>query len=251
VKAIVATFDADFAHKAIVPPVGTDLVWSPTNSSSALLSIFARARSALWVESEELSDGAVVDALAAAARRGVAVHVVMNDTGAYASNFDALVAAGAKVGTYRGDPGLYIHAKVVVADPGTPYAVAFVGSENFSSASLLHNRELGLTTRGASIVNALASVLERDFAGATAWHAPTTAAWCTAMAAPADDGYPGDDDVSVQSDQPYEEATASDATDAYSRETDAAGYVSITLWHQSPGEHIAVTVGAAHCSTTA
>jgi hypothetical protein len=36
VTAIVATFNADFAHKAIRPPDGTDLAWSPTNSQSSI-----------------------------------------------------------------------------------------------------------------------------------------------------------------------------------------------------------------------
>ncbi len=253
VRAIVTTFDADFAHRSIVPSLGADLVWSPTNSSSVLLTMISSARSSLWVESEELSDATVVDALAAAARRGVAVHVVMNDTAEYASAFDELVRAGAKVGTYPGDPGLYIHAKVIVADPGISSADAFLGSENFSTASLHDNRELGVTTRDASIVRSLATVLEHDFAGSAAWHAPGVHAssdWCTATTAPANDGYPGDYDVYIHSDQPYEEATASDGTDTYSHETDAAGYTYVTLWHQYPGEHVEVTVGSARCSTT-
>jgi cardiolipin synthase A/B len=254
VHAIVTTFDADFAHKSISPPVGADLVWSPTNASSVLLSMIAAARSSLWVESEELSDVTVVDALVAAARRGVAVHVVMNDTAEYASAFDALVKAGGKVGTYPGDPGLYIHAKVIVVDAGTSRAEAFLGSENFSRASLQDNRELGLTTRNTSIVHSLAAVLERDYTDSTAWRAPAappSAAWCTATASPANDGYPGDYDVSIHSNQPDAEATASDATDKYSHETDEAGSTYIKLWHQYAGEHITVTVGSAHCSTTA
>lgn len=254
VHGIVATFDADFTDKSIVPPVGSDLVWSPTNASSVLLSTIASARSSLWVESEELSDATVVDALVAAARRGVAVHVVMNDTNDAAKAFDELVQAGAKVGTYPGDPGLYIHAKVIVADPGTSSAEAFLGSENFSSTSLHDNRELGLTTRSASIVNSLATVLEHDLGGSAAWHAPaahTSSAWCTATAGPANDGYSGDYNVYIHSNQPHTEARASDATDAYSHETNAAGYTYITLWHQYSGEGITVTVGNAHCSTTA
>ncbi len=259
VHAIVTTFDADFAHRAIVPAVGSDLVWSPTNASGVLLSMIAKADRTLWVESEELSDATVVDALAAAARRGVAVHVVMNDTAEYAGAFDTLVKNGGKVGTYPGGNGFYIHAKVIVADPGTSDAEAFLGSENFSTTSLHDNRELGITTREASIVNALASVVERDYAGSAAWHAPssgasgssTSKAWCTATASPANDGYSGDYDVSIRSNRPYTKATATDASDTYSHETNAAGSVSITLWHQSPGEPITVTVGSAHCSTTA
>ncbi len=256
VSAIVSTFDADFANRAIAPSDGADLVWSPTNASDALLSMIAAARRSLWVESEELSDPADVHALLEAARRGVAVHVIMNDTSRYAWAFDALVAAGARVGTYPGDPGLYIHAKVIVEDPGTQDASAFLGSENFSSASLFYNRELGLITRERSIVGGLAAVLERDFSGSTPWRAaPTTgrqaAASCSARAAAADDGYPGDYYVSVHSDEPHTKATASDARDTWSGETDGSGYVRILLYHTSPGMVISVVVGAAHCSTRA
>lgn len=253
VRAIAATFDADFTHNSIVPSVGADLVWSPTNAASVLLSTLGAARSSLWVESEELSDATVVSALVAAARRGVAVHVVMNDTAEYADAFDALVRAGAKVGTYPGDPGLYIHAKVIVVDAGTSRGEAFLGSENFSWTSLHENRELGLVTRSASIVQSLAAVVERDYADSSPWHAPAatpSAAWCTATAAPSNDGYSGDYTVYVHSNQPYAAATASDATDKYSHETNATGTAHITLWHQYTGEHVTVTVGRARCSTT-
>ncbi len=67
----------------------------------------------------------------------------------------------------------------------------------------------------------------------------------------ANDGYAGDYDVYVESDQPGEKATASDAGDTYSYDTNASGSAVIYLWHTSPGEAIQVTVGAARCSTTA
>jgi hypothetical protein len=72
---------------------------------------------------------------------------------------------------------------------------------------------------------------------------------CSAAAAPADDGYSGDYAVSVTSNQPNQRATASDAGDRWSHDTDAAGSVRIVLYHSSPGEQIDVTVGAASCST--
>jgi len=39
VAAIVATFNADFAGRAITPPDGADLVWSPTNAKASVLSV--------------------------------------------------------------------------------------------------------------------------------------------------------------------------------------------------------------------
>ena len=37
VAAITAVFDADFAHRAVSPGDGADLVWSPTDSQDKLL----------------------------------------------------------------------------------------------------------------------------------------------------------------------------------------------------------------------
>ena len=52
--------------------------------------------------------------------------------------------AGVSVALYPASAPLYIHAKVVLADYGTAGARVFIGSENFSRASLTRNRELGL-----------------------------------------------------------------------------------------------------------
>ncbi len=99
-----------------------------------------------------------------------------------------------------------------------------------------------------------------DFTGATAFTAPTPApttstptsgAWCRSSASPANDGYSGDYDVDIASNQPYTEATASDSTDKWSDETNGSGDVVIRLYYTSPGESITVTVGGATCSTMA
>jgi phosphatidylserine/phosphatidylglycerophosphate/cardiolipin synthase-like enzyme len=55
----------------------------------------------------------------------------------------------------------------MVADYGTSDQKAFVGSENFSDASLTRNRELGLITSDTAIVNGLEKTLASDFAGGT------------------------------------------------------------------------------------
>ena len=80
---------------------------------------------------------------------------------------------------------------------------------------------------------------------------PTGGASCTASASPANDGYRGDYYVSVNSNQPNQKATATDAGDSWSDYSDSSGYVRILLYDVSPGEQINVSVGAASCSTTA
>ncbi len=96
------------------------------------------------------------------------------------------------------------------------------------------------------------TVVGRSAVGAPA--ATTVAgalAWCRASAAPSADGYSGDYDVFIHSNQPDTEATATDAGDTWSHPTDGSGYADVRLWHTSPGEHISVTVGTASCSATA
>jgi hypothetical protein len=77
------------------------------------------------------------------------------------------------------------------------------------------------------------------------------AASCTATASPANDGYSGDYDVNITSNQPDRDATATDANDTWSDDTSSTGSVTIILWYTSPGETITVTVGAAKCYTNA
>jgi phosphatidylserine/phosphatidylglycerophosphate/cardiolipin synthase-like enzyme len=169
VAAVVSVFDADFHGAAVTPRTGSDLVWSPTTSYAALTGLIESAKTSLLVENEEMENTGVVRALEAAARSGVNVEVVMNDTSEYADEFDHLVSSGVKVSTYPGDPGLYIHAKAIVVDAGGPSARAFVGSQNFSTTSLDYNRELGVITGDAGVVSGLASRIQEDFSAATPW----------------------------------------------------------------------------------
>ena len=166
ITAIVATFNADFAHKKITPPDGADLVWSPTNSQAAILAVINSAKHTLAVENEEMGDTVITKALEAAAKRGVDVKITMTANSEWDSAFRALVKAGAHVRTYKDSSSvLYIHAKAVVADAGLAGEQMFVGSENFSTASLRYNRELGIRTTNKSVISAVAAVLNADYAG--------------------------------------------------------------------------------------
>jgi phosphatidylserine/phosphatidylglycerophosphate/cardiolipin synthase-like enzyme len=169
VAAIESTFSADFNAQSITPPVGDDLVWSPTNSKTSLVNLINSAQSSLLVENEEMSYSTIVTALVNAAKRGVKVTVCMTDSSDWTTNFNKLATAGVHISTYASSAPLYIHAKAIVADYGTANAKAFVGSENFSSASLTENRELGLITTNASILSQLNTTISNDYAGGTPW----------------------------------------------------------------------------------
>ena len=171
VAAIVATFDADFAGRAITPPDGTDLVWSPTNAGASTLSVINGATDTLAVENEEMDDQAVTGALAAAAGRGVDVTITMTANPDWDSAFSQLAAAGVHIRLYPDNSGaLYIHAKAIVADVGRAGQQALIGSQNFSVASLDYNRELGIITRDPAAVAAISQTLADDYASA----APTS-----------------------------------------------------------------------------
>lgn len=166
VAAIEKVFNADFANTAITPTDGDNLVWSPTDSQTQLLALINGASKSLNVENEEMGDTAITSALENAAEKGVNVTITMTNTSNdYATEFDALTSAGAHVSTYTGETPIYIHAKAIVADGAT----AYVGSENFSNASLNENRELGMITTNSAIVSSVNSTLTKDFTGATPW----------------------------------------------------------------------------------
>ena len=167
VTAIESVFAADFAGRpAPLATSAAGLVWSP-GAEPALAALIASARYSVAVESEEMSDRAVVDALAAAARSGRRVEIVMTSDRYYDQELSQLAAAGAQVHLFPDNPSaLYVHAKVVVVDAGHPGARVFVGSQNFSYASLTYNRELGLITADPAAVRVASAVVAGDFGAA-------------------------------------------------------------------------------------
>jgi phosphatidylserine/phosphatidylglycerophosphate/cardiolipin synthase-like enzyme len=163
VAAIEAVFNADFAHVAITPSHGADLVWSP-GSEAAMLAVINGARHTLSIENEEMGDSAITAAIAAAAKRGVKVEVTMTADSSYDSALGEIVHAGGSVHLYADDSSdLYIHAKTTIADAGRSTERIYVGSINFSSASMDRNRELGVITTLSTIVDAINAVVSADF----------------------------------------------------------------------------------------
>ena len=259
VAAIVTTFNADYGGRAINPPHGADLVWSPTNAEASILSVINGATRTLAVENEEMGDPAVTSALARAARRGVKVHLTMTADSEWDPAFRELARAGVHVRLYRDESGvLYIHAKAIVADAGRSGQRVLVGSENFSVASLGYNRELGIVTRDRTVVAAISKTLARDYAGAAPYsrsaaprpaRAQTSGAKCTATARvyrAADD----ENNVYVHSNQPHRRATATAGGYSRSYQTNGSGYALIYLNGPPPGARITVTVGGATCTTS-
>ena len=251
VAAIVRTFNADFAGHSITPPDGADLVWSPTNAQVSVLSLIKSAKRTLAVEDEEMDDPAVTSALAAAARRGVDVKIVMTADSEWDSAFNQLAKAGAHIRLYP-DSGSapYIHAKVIIADAGQADRRVLIGSQNFSVASLDYNRELDILTRSRTVVAAVNATLARDYADGAAYQKKkSSGAWCKATASVYNASY-NENNVYVHSNQPHKTATARADGYSHSYDTNGSGYALIYLNGPPPGVKITVTVGGATCTTS-
>lgn len=168
IAAITKVFNADFAHTSITPGDGTNLVWSPTDSQSHLLSLINGATSSLRLFEEEMSDTTIINALVSAAKRGVDVQIVgENQSGEFNSEYTTLANAGVHISYYSSSTGFYIHAKVIEADFGTSAAKVFIGSENISDTSLNDNRELGLIINTSAVLSSIESTFTTDFNGGT------------------------------------------------------------------------------------
>ena len=165
------TFNKDFTNATVTPYAEDALIWSPNLATTDLLGIINGAKHTLYLENEEISASNIVSALVKQAEAGVSVTLVMtNDDNDYASEFETLTKAGVKVYTYPDNStALYIHAKAIVADYNYTTAIGYVGSINFSTASMTENRELGVYVSSTSVLSSLYNTIVADANGGTLW----------------------------------------------------------------------------------
>jgi phosphatidylserine/phosphatidylglycerophosphate/cardiolipin synthase-like enzyme len=164
VSAIESGFVIDWNREASTPSAGSHLVWSP-GANTSLIALINDAKHSLQIYNEELSDWQIIDALSAAAKRGVSVQLIMTYQASWKSAFEALKSAGAGIRTFDSAAPIYIHAKVIVADNSQ----VFLGSQNFSYTSLKKNRELGVIVTTKSVRQAVQKVFAADWSKATAF----------------------------------------------------------------------------------
>ncbi len=163
IQEITRVFDADWNYQNITP-IYPSLVWSPVNSREKILGVINHATKTLDVYNEEINDQQCIDALVAAAKRGVVVRVIAADLdGAENKNAPALKSLNAAGAQAKVITSLYIHAKMVLADYQTPEQVAYLGSENLGKVSLDQNRELGILVVEKPILDRLESVFNSDW----------------------------------------------------------------------------------------
>lgn len=159
VKGVTDIFNADW-NRGTVQLSDDNLVVSPVNARNDLTTLISSAQKSLIIEAEELYDTNIAQAIAADAQRGVQVQVVLptpqTQPDSNSSGITTIKAAGAQV---KEDPQIIMHAKMLVVDGKQ----AFVGSENFSSASLDSNRELGLLLSDPQIISTLQQTFDQDW----------------------------------------------------------------------------------------
>ena len=162
VSAIETTFGSDWAGASPSPGgEGADLVWSP-GSEADLVGLVNSATRNVTVENEEMNSTAIEAALKADAQRGIDVTVIMTADSEWDPAFSELESAGVHVVIYPDtSSALYIHAKVIDVDS----TKAFIGSQNFSTASLDYNRELGVITTSQPAIAPLNDTLLSDSSG--------------------------------------------------------------------------------------
>ena len=135
------------------------LLVSPTSTRPALAAALARAGRVVSVETEEVSDPAVVGALIDARARGCAVSIALPGSGTSAATNDAArrLAAGGVVVRLVDVPA--VHGKAIVADDWL-----YVGSANLTTASLDANREVGLGLGDPAALRLVAGTISDDLA---------------------------------------------------------------------------------------
>ncbi len=163
VSDIAAVFDADWVEKQPELSSQSPIVLSPTTSRDTIQSLIEGAKNSLWLEQSTLLDDDVTDRLVAAARRGVDVRFIgplRQDEDDFArANQERLRAAGGQVALLV-DP--LVHAKVIVADEQQ----ALIGSINLTYSSMDLNREMGVLTEDAGVLQRLLATLQTDWQSA-------------------------------------------------------------------------------------
>jgi len=144
------------------------LVVSPVSSRAHLTELIGSAKHELVVTVENLGDGPIDDALAAAAKRGVTVRLIVpmcdkNPNPLFNFRFARTLATGGVAVRMMPNPETetqpYMHSKMILADGET----AYVGSINFSANSTTKARELGVVFVNAAATATIHQAFETDW----------------------------------------------------------------------------------------
>lgn len=176
-----------------VPPAATMWVSEPAAGVRPWVQAIANARHAIDLNAYVLTDGSLIRALKAAARRGVTVRILLEPhpyRAAWAPAFTRARLADSGVVLHAAPARFskryaFDHAKYLVVDPGHADQVALFGSANSTTSAVDGgNLEDDLETTQPAVVHVLTQVFDADWAGHRAGPEPRRVLTLSPGAAP-------------------------------------------------------------------
>jgi cardiolipin synthase len=164
VSQIVDVFNADWEHSDWSPSAYEGLLWSNSNSRYHFAQFIDTATHRLDIQHPKYVDAVILDHIAAAAGRGVKVHVLCGGKHGISewdildtfASLRTLRRFGVKVHKQK---NLRVHAKLVIVDTET----ALVGSMNIDRSAFDQRRELGVTISDPVVVGRLKQIFDADW----------------------------------------------------------------------------------------
>lgn len=164
VAQITEVFEADWAHLDWTCSTYAGLLWSNSNSRYHMAQFIDTATDRLDIQHPKYVDAVILDHIAAAADRGVKVHVLCGGRHGISewdildtfASLRTLRRFGVKVHKQK---NLRVHAKLLIADNER----ALLGSMNIDRSAFDMRRELGITITDPEIVTRLKQVFDTDW----------------------------------------------------------------------------------------
>jgi cardiolipin synthase len=164
VAQIVEVFNIDWEHRDAAPSTYEGLLWSNANSRLHMAHFIDTAQHRLDVQHPKYVDAVILDHIAAAADRGVKVHVLCGGRHGISdwdildtfASLRTLRRFGVKVHKQK---NLRVHAKLLIVDDQH----ALLGSMNIDRSAFDLRRELGITISDPTVVARLREVFDADW----------------------------------------------------------------------------------------
>ena len=164
VAQITEVFDADWEHRDWTASSYEGLLWSNTNSRYHMAQFIDTAQHRLDIQHPKYVDAVILDHIAAAADRGVKVHVLCGGKHGISqwdildtfASLRTLRRFGVKVHKQK---NLRVHAKLLIADDDH----ALLGSMNIDRSAFDMRRELGITISEQDVVARLKEIFDSDW----------------------------------------------------------------------------------------
>jgi phosphatidylserine/phosphatidylglycerophosphate/cardiolipin synthase-like enzyme len=173
VAQIVEVFNADWEHRDWTCSAYEGLLWSNSNSRYHMAQFIDTATERIDVQHPKFVDAVILERLAAAADRGVKLHVLCGGKHGISewdildtfASLRTLKRFGAKVHKQK---NLRVHAKLIIVDNTR----ALVGSMNIDRSAFDLRRELGILTDDPETVGRLKQVFDSDWDASHHYDAP-------------------------------------------------------------------------------